>query len=430
MTDRRVRRPFLRLVGLVARRDYVRTVRRRGFLFGTALLPVGIVVLMLLSEAMGADAAGPGRLPGVVGAGAPVALHVVNGSALPVRPIETASVRVELVSRSEAVARLERGAIQEAYVVPDGYPESGPVEQLVRAAGGPSIEALARRDAQATILTTLLHAALLERAGLSAEAASEILAPIRIETRSTTGEAVPVTASVASFLVPYAFTLLFVMSIFITSGYLLQSVTEEKENRVVEIILSSVPALPLMAGKIIGLGAAGLTQVGIWLTTALVAVSLGGERPGAAAGSAIAIAPVTVVLALVYFTLGYLGYGAIFSAVGAIAPGSREAQQYAGFFGFFAVVPLIFTGVFLTDLGSPIVTVLAIVPLTAPAAMLQVLSLASEPPWALIAASLASMTIFTLLATIASARIFRATLLLHGVRPGVRQLLAAARADG
>ncbi len=60
------------------------------------------------------------------------------------------------------------------------------------------------------------------------------------------------------------------MSIFITSGYLLQSVTEEKENRVVEIVLSSVPSLPLMAGKLLGLGAAGLTQVVIWIGTALV----------------------------------------------------------------------------------------------------------------------------------------------------------------
>ena len=81
-------------------------------------------------------------------------------------------------------------------------------------------------------------------------------------------------AIAASFCVPYAFTLLFVMSIFITSGYLLQSVTEEKENRVVEILLSSVPALPLMAGKVLGLGAAGLTQVAIWVATALVALPL------------------------------------------------------------------------------------------------------------------------------------------------------------
>ena len=102
-----------------------------------------------------------------------------------------------------------------------------------------------------------------------------------------------------SYLVPYAFTLIFMLSIFITSGYLLQSVTEEKENRVVEILLSSIPALPLMAGKVLGLGAAGLTQVAIWVATALIALPLinnqfslnvhdlaGDARPGRSSSSA------------------------------------------------------------------------------------------------------------------------------------------------
>ena len=93
------------------------------------------------------------------------------------------------------------------------------------------------------------------------------------------------------------------LSIFITSGYLLQSVTEEKENRVVEIMLSSIPALPLMAGKVLGLGAAGLTQVAIWVVTALIALPLANRssrinltHPWSA----------RCVLAFVFFTLGYL----------------------------------------------------------------------------------------------------------------------------
>jgi hypothetical protein len=205
------------------------------------------------------------------------------------------------------------------------------------------------------------------------------------------------------------------MSIFITSGYLLQSVTEEKENRVVEILLSSVPPLPLMTGKILGLGAAGLTQVAIWVATALIALPLLGQRfPDFAAFE---IRPPVLGLALLFFVLGYLTYGAIFAAIGALAPGAREAQQYSGFFGFFAVIPLIFAGVFLTDPTSPIVIALALFPLTAPAAMLQILALSYEPPWPLVVASLGSLSIFAVLAAIAAARIFRATLLLYGARP-------------
>jgi ABC-2 type transport system permease protein len=205
-------------------------------------------------------------------------------------------------------------------------------------------------------------------------------------------------------------------------------VTEEKENRVVEIVLSSVPALPLMTGKIVGLGGAGLTQVLIWLVTASVALPLMAGRVSGLAD--VRLGPEVVLPAICYFVLGYVAYGAIFSAIGALAPGTREAQQYSGFFGVFAVVPLIFTAAFLSDIGSPIVTALSLIPLTAPAAVLQVLVLADEPPWLLVGTSLAILSIFTALATIASARVFRATLLLYGTRPSLRQVAGAILARG
>ena len=136
---------------------------------------------------------------------------------------------------------------------------------------------------------------------------------------------------------------------------------------------------------------------------------------------------VVLLLAVVYFVLGYLAFGAIFAAIGALAPGNREAQQYSGFFGFFAVIPLVFSGVLLSDTQSPIVWVLAIFPLTAPAAMLQAISLSETIPWGMVAASLVSLVTFVSVATVASSRIFRATLLLYGVRPGLRQLTDAVR---
>jgi ABC-2 type transport system permease protein len=183
-----------------------------------------------------------------------------------------------------------------------------------------------------------------------------------------------------------------------------------------------------MAGKILGLGAAGLTQVAIWLITALVALPILAERLPIL--EALAVDPTILGLGLAYFVLGYLAYGAIFAAIGAIAPGTREAQQYSGFFGFFAVVPLVFAGAFFVDPGSPLVIALALIPLTAPAAMLQLLGIAPETPWLLVAASLASLGIFALLAGLAASRIFRATLLLYGARPSLRNIIAAVTARG
>jgi ABC-2 type transport system permease protein len=248
---------------------------------------------------------------------------------------------------------------------------------------------------------------------------------VSISTVTTAGQEVSGLDIAAGIAVPMVFVGLFMISIFITSGYLLQSVTEEKENRVVEIVLSSIPSVPLMAGKILGLGGAGLTQVAVWVLTALVALPLLSSQIPDLSG--IEIDPIVLGLALIYFVLGYLAYGAIFAAIGAIAPGNREAQQYSGFLGFFAAIPFILFSLVLTDPGSMVVTALALFPLTAPTAMLLVLGISEQIPWPLVGASLTSLTLFALLAAWASARIFRATVLLYGVRPSLGQLVAAVR---
>jgi len=250
---------------------------------------------------------------------------------------------------------------------------------------------------------------------------AQLIMPLSYETVGTSGGQSSDAQILSSYLVPYAFTLIFMLSIFITSGYLLQSVTEEKENRVVEILLSSIPALPLMAGKVLGLGAAGLTQVAIWVATALVALPLLNNQ----FSLAITISPVTLILAVVFFALGYMSYGAIYAAVGALAPGAREAQQYASVFGVIAVIPIVLLPVFLSDPSGPLVVLLCIVPLTAPAAMLAVLASSPTVPWMLVIVSLTAQIVFVVFATIATGRIFRATLLLYGVRPSLGRIAGA-----
>lgn len=421
-------RGSLGLVGVVAKRDYLRTVRRRGFLFATLLLPLAIGFFMTLSSFVSS---------GGLGMGAPadhtdVPLLVTNESALDLRPAAALTPHVQLVTREEGLRRLEAGSAQELYVLPPTYPGDPTLIRIDAGdAGdaGSSLSGLQRQAAQAHELTLLIQSTLLRDAAVSPEVAQRVVAPFTgIDARTLGGAPVSAEPSITSFVVPFAFTMLFVLSIFITTGYLLQSVTEEKENRVVEIVLSSVPALPLMAGKIVGLGAAGLTQVVVWVLTAVVAAPLLGDRLGDV--SSLSISPLTLTLAAAYFTLGYLAYGALFSAVGALAPGSREAQQYASIFGFAAVVPLIFSSLFLIDIASPVVAILALIPFTTPATMLMVLTLAPEPPWLLIVASLASLALFTVVATVASARVFRATLLLYGVRPSIRRIVGAIFARG
>ena len=407
----------LRLTWLVAKRDYLRTVRRRGYLFGTLLLPLGIAALMAISTFFSVDSFDGGG----TGGGTVV---IVNASDLPISDISEDTLQLTTMSTAGARAQLDAGAISEYFVIPADFRSKGEVTK-VQAATGPSLSRLESQESTDQLITYLLRGALLDEAGVGAETAARILQGVTVITVDTGGAQVTGWDVAAGIAVPMAFVGLFMISIFITSGYLLQSVTEEKENRVVEIVLSSIPSMPLMAGKIIGLGGAGLTQVGIWVLTALLAMTLLSSQ--VADLGAIEIDATVLVLALVYFVLGYLAYGAIFAAIGAMTPGNREAQQYSGFLGFFAAIPFILFSVYLSDIDSLIVLALTLFPLTTPTSMLLILGVSEEVPWHLVGASLVSLTLFAALATWASARIFRATVLLYGVRPSLNQLLAALR---
>jgi ABC-2 type transport system permease protein len=411
----RLRRDFLRMVSLVARRDYVRTVRRRGFVAGTLLLPLAIGLALGISSL---------AAQGSIGAGPTGPILVVNESSVPMTSDAALTPHVVIADRAQAEAQLAAETASEYYLFSAEWPTDPTIQAVVpdtTVGTGSPIEVISRQQTAQTEVELLARVSLLRADGVPDETLVQLMTPNEFETVTTAGDAVDEADVAASFLLPYAFTLIFMLSIFITSGYLLQSVTEEKENRVVEILLSSIPALPLMAGKVVGLGAAGLTQVAIWLLTALIALPLANSQ----FSLSLSLPWPMVVLAFVFFTLGYLSYGAIFAAIGALAPSSREGQQYGSFFGFLAVIPLIFSSVFLTDLNSPIVTILCLLPLTAPAAMLEVLALSASPPWGLVLASLVSQSIFVIIAVVASGRIFRATLLLYGTRPSIKRIADA-----
>src|SRR5690606_11179757 len=98
---------------------------------------------------------------------------------------------------------------------------------------------------------------------------------------------------------------LLIMAVFMTSGYLLQGLNEEKENRIMEVLLSSIRPQQLLFGKLFGLGAAGLFQMLIWVVSGVVFVAVLGTMVEVPAGIDL-IPPIdAVIVALLYFVLGY-----------------------------------------------------------------------------------------------------------------------------
>tara|TARA_Y100000590_G_scaffold455483_1_gene604214 strand:+ start:1316 stop:2449 length:1134 start_codon:yes stop_codon:yes gene_type:complete len=147
----------------------------------------------------------------------------------------------------------------------------------------------------------------------------------------------------SSFFIPYLFLMILFMTIFMSGQLLLRSVIEERNNRTIEILLSSVKPDELMAGKIMGLGALGLTQMVFYLTVGLITAHYRDM-------AMIELRQLPVFL--IYFTTGYLFFASIYAAMGTLFTSEQEAQQTSGVIGIIAVLPLIFASYFITNPGS------------------------------------------------------------------------------
>jgi ABC-2 type transport system permease protein len=225
------------------------------------------------------------------------------------------------------------------------------------------------------------------------------------------------------FMVPFLFSILLGTCIITGGQYLLQGLSEEKESRILESLLCTLSAEDLLAGKLLGLGAAGLTLVAVWMGAGL---ALGGPMMAMAH---VAPSPQMLLLALAYFLLGYLFYGSLMTAIGAVTNNMREAQQFAMMFTFAIFLPFILlTSILGSPNGATAVT-LSLFPPTAATTMMLRLALPSAevPAWQL-GVSLALLALTCWLVLRGAARVFRIGLLMTGKPPNLPEILRWARA--
>lgn len=242
-----------------------------------------------------------------------------------------------------------------------------------------------------------------------------------------TGEISTEQGGYGDLIVPLIFAILLYISIVFSSSYLIQGLGDEKENRLIEVLLSSVSTRQLITGKVLGIGAAGLVSVLVWVICAPFLLNYASSSIGGIL-SMLTISPSFLALCIVYFVLGYLLFAVISTCVGAITPSAREGQQLAVIFTLSAAVPLWFSSLLIMYPNSPVSIFLSIFPLTAPVSVMVRLGATDVAVWQ-IAVSIGVLLVTIIVGLLLTIKITRTFLLMYGKRPNLGEIIRSLRSS-
>jgi len=397
---------------LIFRHEFRHTVRRRGFIVMTLIVPL-IAILLIGVFQLVSGIARPTVEAMTIGY-----VDELGGFQQYTNQGNITLVRFD--TPDDATDALVNGDISEYFVIPPDYISAGVINRYTLE------KQLAASPATTAAINNFLTSNLL--AGKVPEATvARIEAPLNlVSTRLTeTGAVAPEQGGYGNFIIPFVFGILLALSIIFSSTYLLQGLGEEKENRLIEILLSSVSARQLLTGKVLGIGVAGLAQVAVWAISAPLLLNLASSSIGGFI-STIQLPANFIVLAVVYFILGYLLFAVISASVGAVSSGSREGQQLVGIFTLPLLIPLWFTSLIMLLPDNPIWVFFAIFPLSAPVEVIIRLGVSAIPAWQLVA-SIAVLVLSIIGTMLLTTRIFRTYLLMYGKRPGIGEVLRNLR---
>lgn len=415
----------MRKAWLIARHEFIATISRPSFRVFAAIFPV-LAILGLtgvaLFQSFGDD--GP---PEQIRAGFVDSTTGPDGEPLLQAFYQQDNVLfVPYDDPGTATAALNAGEIALLYLVPESYLETGLIVEIKQETAGFDTAGQGVNPSATPLGKFLLNNLFVGDVGL--DRARRVLVPYQIVTTEVDETGAPVEDGLdpGRLIFFIGVGVLLLVSVFTTSGYLLQGLNEEKESRIMEVLLSSVRPEQLMLGKLVGLGASGLLVMAIWSATGVGFLLVIRTLVDIPADVSLTPSPVGLVIAFTYYLLGYALFGTMMAALGAVTTSQREAGQVTFIIVLPAMAPMWFIETIVEHPDGGFARILSLIPFTAPVVSLarlgvdgmSIVDLAAST--AVLAASVAVVVLLTL-------RLFRAYLLLYGQRPGIRQMLRTLR---
>lgn len=417
---------------IILQREYLQRLKSRAFILTTILGPIALAAAVII----------PIATTLLIRGDAQRTIYLLDEVGLPTDhlnlPSDVKIVLSDLPEDSLKTMVLDQ-RIDGYLLLPGGILDGrGAVRYVSRGGGGLQFRLILEQAVSA-----LIKEARLIQAGVGDDVLEIIESDVRVDSIRLTDEGEGADASGLLALFGYLMAMIIYVCVFLYGSLVMRSVIEEKTSRIVEVVVSSVRPFELMLGKVLGVGALGLTQILIWAGAFVLLVSAGGlfigtMIPGSVdLGTAAADVqppvdfsafgfpeiPFSFFIYFVGFFLGgYLLYASLFAAIGSVVEQESDAQQFMIPVAIPIILSLLLLGHVIETPNSTLAVVASLIPFFAPVLMPVRVIMAHLPIWQ---APLALTLLFaTFLLTVwLCARIYRTGILMYGKRPAISDIL-------
>ena len=416
----------MRDILLIIKREFGERVASRSFVVGTLLFPLLMIGLVLLPRIVGSRGT-EWDLAIVSDAPAGVAESFATALGRPPESTDDNTYKMTRIegtvdaTRDRLAARLLAKEFDGYIALPADVLQSGNVVFRARKSGSFAVI----RDLR-TAGTRAVQSERLKRSGIDASAIAALVAPVVIDEARITARGEERGGALSTFLTAYIVAFLIYLMTTLYGVAVMRSVLEEKTNRIAEVLMSTIRASHLMAGKIIGVGSAAVVQVVIWVAITIV-IATQADKLGKGFAlpdtvlQALNVPPGTGTLLFLYFLLGFFLYASVFAMVGAAVTSEQEAQSVQ----FIALIPMIAPMLFLESiLNAPLgrlSTVLGLIPFTSPITMPMRMASTAVPAVEIVA-SLGLLVLGIAGVAWVAGKVYRVGILSTGKKPTLKEL--------
>lgn len=417
----------------VWRREYLSRVKTRGFIIGTIALPLVMLLIFTVPIFLSFFDAEQSKHIAVIDQSGAIFDSLQTALAATTKTGERLYNFIPYNAPGENLAAMKDSLLQQvnrgeldAYLIIPATVLAGDSADYYGLNVSNRSENRQIENALSNIVTDMR----IQQQGLDAERIRRMNRPVDLNALPAVAEGEEKKNPGFTFVLAYFLGFFIYITMFIYGAMVMRSVIEEKTSRVIESVISSIKPFQLMAGKIFGVGAVGLTQFLIW-GTAMGLLSLYGAMlastvisdPETLREVSRFTVPLTAVgFFVLFFVLGYFLYSTIYAGIGAMVNSDQEAQQLLLPVSLLIVVPIVMIVYIIGNPSSPTSVLMSLVPFFAPIIMLTRIVVEMPPLWQILL-SIALIILTTLGMIWLVGRIYRVGVLMYGKRPTLMEVV-------